>query len=458
MNLTELLRKYNVAGPRYTSYPTVPYWEHSPSEQVWIQSIDQALQDSEEREKGREGCAIYIHIPFCERLCTYCGCNTRITRNKERGSEYVLTVLKEWKLYQEKLGRKSFPLSEIHLGGGTPTFLSPQSLHTLMSGILDATHRLQDSEFSIEVDPRVTTEDHLIALKELGFKRMSMGIQDFDPKVQETVHRVQSVEQVRSLTELARKHGFTSINYDLIYGLPFQTLESIQNTIQKVSELKPDRIAFYSYAHVPWIKPSHRRFTEKDLPRPEEKRALYELGLQLLEAAGYQEIGMDHFALRSDSLWKAHQDKTLHRNFMGYISRRVSPLIGLGVSAIGDSWRVFSQNEKVLERYQERIHQGEIPILRGHVLTAEDLEIRKLILDIMTQFETSWSDSVVAREHLQSLPEKLNELVRDGLVDVSNDQLVVRNEGRPFIRNICMALDARLARKSPETQLFSQTI
>lgn len=457
---SELLKKYNVPGPRYTSYPTVPYWSQTPSEKEWIESIHQGLVES---DRQGIGAALYIHIPFCESLCTYCGCNTRITRNRKVGNPYVQTVLKEWKMYLERLGR-GMAVSEIHLGGGTPTFLEPGELTELMAGILDGAgsgHKItvaRDAEFSLEADPRVTREDHLKALAKLGFRRLSLGIQDFDPKVQDIVHRVQSEEQVREVTELAREHGYTSINYDLIFGLPLQTRDSVRQTVETVRELRPDRIAFYGYAHVPWIKPGQRRFTEADLPSGDEKRALYELGREMFEAVGYREIGMDHFALETDSLWKATRDGSLHRNFMGYTSRQVAPLIALGVSAIGDSWRVFAQNEKLLETYTARVDKGEIPILRGHVLDEEDGILRRHILNLMTRFGTRWDRAESYTPHLETVTERLRELENDGLLELGERSCRVTERGKPFLRNVCMAFDARLVRQAPATQLFSKTI
>ncbi|MFZ9594457.1 MAG: oxygen-independent coproporphyrinogen III oxidase [Bdellovibrionia bacterium] len=453
-----LLRKYNVPGPRYTSYPTVPYWSESPTQQQWIQSISQALEES---EKQNVGAALYVHIPFCESLCTYCGCNTRITRNRDVSASYTQTVLKEWSLYLEKLRSirsQDITISEIHLGGGTPTFLHPRELERLLLGILDQARIPASAEFSVEADPRVTEREHLQVLSKLGFKRLSLGIQDFDPHVQQIVHRVQSEEQVRRVTQEARDLGYTSINYDLIYGLPFQTQTSVRKTIEAVQRLRPDRIAFYAYAHVPWIKPSQRRFTEADLPEAGEKRALYELGRQMLEEVGYQEIGMDHFALKNDSLWKASLEGSLHRNFMGYTTRQVSPLIGLGVSAIGDSWSVFAQNEKVLETYSARVEKGEIPIFRGHVLNAEDQVMRRHILNLMTRLKTSWSEDSLRVDHLQTIQDRLAELCSDGLVELQQEACLIPERGRPFLRNICMAFDARLIRNAPQTEIFSRTI
>ncbi|MBC7693546.1 MAG: oxygen-independent coproporphyrinogen III oxidase [Methylotenera sp.] len=455
MNLT-LLRKYNVPGPRYTSYPTVPYWDTDPTVKDWIRTISERLDES---EKSGTGAAIYVHVPFCKSLCTYCGCNTRITRNSGAGTPYVLTVLKEWETYRKMLGRDQLiPITELHLGGGTPTFLSPEDLRILVEGILKHGRKTENAEFSVEADPRVTTKEQLETLTGLGFRRLSLGIQDFDPKVQDIVNRVQTFDEVKRVTDQARAAGFTSVNYDLIYGLPLQTLQSVEDTIDQVILLRPDRIAFYGYAHVPWIKPGQRRFTENDLPAGDDKRALYELGRQRLEQAGYLEVGMDHFALSTDSLWKASLEGTLHRNFMGYTSRYVAPLIGLGVSSIGDSWEIFTQNEKHLEAYVAKVEAGEIPFLRGHRLNSEDQVIRKHILNLMTRFSTSWESADLQTDSMKQVPEKLAELARDGLVKLSTQSCEITELGRPFIRNICMAFDARLARKAPTTQLFSRTI
>ncbi len=453
---SELLRKYDVPGPRYTSYPTILYWDAEPTLAAWLESTRRSLHLA---ELGGTGAAIYVHVPFCQSLCTYCGCNSRITCSTTVGGAYVKTVLKEWELYRQKLGHSGpIPLSELHLGGGTPTFLTAGELDELLSGILEHVRQTPDAEFSIESDPRVTRPDQLAVLGRLGFQRLSLGIQDFDPRVQLAVNRVQSEEQVRTVSEQARAAGFQSINYDLIYGLPFQNLSGVKQTIEAVLRLKPERIAFYGYAHVPWVKPGQRHFTEADLPSGEQKRGLYELGRTMLEQAGYVEIGMDHFALKSDSLWQASVDGTLHRNFMGYTSRFVSPLIGLGVSSISDSWDVFVQNEKSIEAYEERIEKGEIPIFRGHQLDEEDQILRRHILNLMTRFETRWDSPELYVPYLDAVPEKLDEPRRDGLARLSRNRCEVTDEGRAFLRNICMAFDARLARKAPATQLFSRTI
>lgn len=452
--MNALFKKYNVPGPRYTSYPTVPYWTDGPTEAEWLSGIRKQLKESSARGVGA---ALYVHIPFCESLCTYCGCNTRITRNHAVAQLYIDTLLREWSLYLKAI-EDDIRVSELHLGGGTPTFLSVEELKRLIAGLFERVSRTSDSEFSVEADPRVTTREQLEALASLGFRRLSLGIQDFDPKVQETVHRVQSEEQVHVVTEAARAAGFSSVNFDLIYGLPFQTLKSVENTLEAVKKLRPDRIAFYGYAHVPWIKPGQRRFTEADLPSGEEKRLLYELGRAMLEEVGYSEIGMDHFALETDSLWKAKRSGELHRNFMGYTARQVSPLIGLGVSAIGDSGLAFAQNEKLLETYQSRVDSGELPITRGHVLDSEDRVLRRHVLNLMCRFETSWSDAENYTPFLDLVTARLEELRKDGLLEVEERAVRVLPKGHPFIRNICMAFDARLARQAPKAELFSRVI
>jgi oxygen-independent coproporphyrinogen-3 oxidase len=448
------IAKYDVPGPRYTSYPTVPYWEETPpTEAQWLERVGHAFREA---ESAGEGAAIYVHVPFCRSLCTYCGCNTRITRTHAVVMPYVNAMLAEYRMYRERLGLERPPLGELHLGGGTPTFLDPVELEALVGGILGSSRVLPDASLSVEVDPRVTSPEQLELLARHGFRRISLGVQDFDPVVQDIVNRTQSVEQVRTVSEQARALGFTSVNYDLIYGLPLQTLSSIDRTMDAVCQLRPDRIALYGYAHVPWIKPGQRRFTEADLPEGEAKRALYERGRERLERDGYREIGLDHFALESDSLWQAARAGTMHRNFMGYTDAFTRPLLGLGASSISDAGDAFVQNEKEMLPYQERVSRGELPIHRGHLLDEEDVVLRRHILNLMTRMETRWAGADYT-PWLDQVPAKLAEFVADGLVELRADGCRVTEAGRGFLRNICMAFDARLARRSPDRQLFSRT-
>lgn len=448
---TELIRKYNVPGPRYTSYPTVPFWDEAGiSAEDWESTLISSFVESYD-----EGISLYIHLPFCESLCTFCGCHKKITKRHDVEDPYIQTVLKEWQLYLEFLPVTP-RIREIHLGGGTPTFFSTKNLERLISGILDWAELTDDFEFSFEGHPNNTTREHLKTLYDLGFRRVSYGVQDYDPQVQFAINRIQPFENVKRVHEWSKEIGYTSINHDLVFGLPHQDLEGIEHTINKTNELRPDRIAFYSYAHVPWIKGNGQRgFNEADLPKDEEKRALYELGKQMFYDNEYVEIGMDHFALKTDSLYSALKTKTLHRNFMGYTAGATKVMIGLGMSAISDSWYSFAQNEKDLKDYQSRVERGEVPVFRGHVLSNEDLLIREQILNIMCNFETEFAGDTA---QYQFIKERLTELQKDGLVKISGNKVKVTKAGIPFVRNICMAFDLKLHQHRPKERLFSQTV
>lgn len=450
-----LISKYNIPGPRYTSYPTVPYWDVSGIKfEDWINSVKKSFIES----NAEEGISLYIHLPFCESLCTFCGCNKRITKNHAVEDPYIDALLKEWSLYLDLFNEKPI-ISELHFGGGTPTFFSPESLDRLLTGILSKAIVPKNHSYSFEGHPNNTKIEHLKIMNKHGFERASYGVQDLDLKVQQTINRVQPFENVRKVTEESRASGYDSVSFDLVYGLPHQTKESIEFTIEKVKELMPERIAFYSYAHVPWIKGNGQRgFDENDLPKSEEKRALYELGYELLLKAGYKEIGMDHFALEKDSMYKSLQKKELHRNFMGYTASKTQLMVGLGVSSISDSWYGFAQNVKTTEEYYDILKENRIPIFKGHLLTEEDLTIRKHILNIMCHFETTWSLHDLTDPIILESIKRLEEIEQDGLIELNPQGLVVTEKGKPFVRNICMAFDVRLMRKKPSTQLFSMTI
>ena len=450
-----LVNKYNVAGPRYTSYPTVPYWdEASFSLNKWKSTLIKSFNQS----NTKEGVSLYIHLPFCESLCTFCGCNKRITKQHNVESPYITAVLKEWDLYLSLFDEKPI-IKELHLGGGTPTFFSPENLKRLINGILLNANLADAYEFSFEGHPNNTTREHLQALFDVGFRRVSFGVQDYNETVQKAIHRIQPFENVKRATDLAREIGYESVGHDIIFGLPFQTINHIKETILKTKELLPDRLAFYSYAHVPWIKGNGQRgFNEGDLPSPELKREQYQLGKQLLTEVGYHEIGMDHFAMPTDSLYKSMQNGKLHRNFMGYTASKTQAMIGLGVSSISDSWYGFSQNEKSIEAYYAALNQNKIPVYRGHILNDEDLIIRKHILNLMCQFKTSWSADALYFEELPEVLIRLKEMEADGLLTIQPNSIEVTHKGQPFVRNICMAFDLLLQRKQPDTQLFSMTI
>ena len=450
-----MIQKYNVPGPRYTSYPTVPYWnEVDFSYQNWIDTLKKTFDESNDSE----GISLYIHLPFCESLCTFCGCNKRITKNHAVEHPYIDAILKEWSLYCKILGKKP-TIKEIHLGGGTPTFFSTKNLEDLINGIFKQANKANEYEFSFEGHPNNTTHAHLQKLYDLGFRRVSFGVQDYSEKVQKAIHRVQPFHNVAKATFWAKEIGYTSIGHDIIFGLPFQDLDDIIDTIEKTKSLQPDRLAFYSYAHVPWIKGNGQRgFKDDDVPKDDKKRQLYEVGKHLLYEYGYHEIGMDHFALETDSMYKSFKDKKLHRNFMGYSSSKTQLMIGLGVSSISDSWYSFAQNVKTLEDYFQMLEWDKLPVFRGHLLTNEDLIIRKHILNLMCQFETSWAKKL---DYFDEIPEviiQLKEMEKDGLVTILKDGIQITDAGKPFVRNICMAFDLRLKRKAPETQLFSMTV
>ena len=453
--MQNLISKYNIPGPRYTSYPTVPYWDKEGIEKsIWINSVINSFEES----NAEEGISLYIHLPFCESLCTFCGCNKRITTNHQVESPYISAVLKEWDLYLKLFSSKPI-IRELHLGGGTPTFFKPDSLDALLTGILSKGIIPKKHSYSFEGHPNNTNRQHLEIMAKHGFERASYGVQDFDLKVQQTINRVQPFSNVAKVTRDSRETGYNSVSFDLVYGLPHQTKDSIRDTIEKVKELMPERIAFYSYAHVPWIKGNGQRgFDENDLPKSEEKRALYELGYQLLLDAGYKEVGMDHFALVSDEMYQSLQQKKLHRNFMGYSASKTQLMVGLGVSSISDSWYAFAQNVKTVEEYYELIEQNEIPIFRGHHLNAEDLILRKHILNLMCQFETEWQSEDLQDQSVFDAIPRLKEIEADGLIEIGDKKIAVTEKGKPFVRNICMAFDARLMRNKPSTQLFSMTI
>ncbi|MFD1285908.1 oxygen-independent coproporphyrinogen III oxidase [Mesonia ostreae] len=451
----ELTSKYNVPGPRYTSYPTVPYWDvENFSLEKWKSSLQKSFRESNKEE----GISLYIHLPFCESLCTFCGCNKRITKNHQVEIPYIESILSELKLYVALFDEKP-KVKQLHLGGGTPTFFSPEHLERLMDGIFSLTKKAEDAQISFEGHPNNTTKDHLDTLAKIGFNSVSYGVQDYNMAVQIAINRIQPFENVKAATVNARESGYTSVGHDIIYGLPYQTEEDIHRTIDKTIELQPDRIAFYSYAHVPWIKGNGQRgFKEENLPMPETKRRQYEEGKRRLIAAGYVEIGMDHFALPTDALYHARENGSLHRNFMGYAASKTQLMIGLGVSAIGDSWYSFAQNVKKLEEYQALVANGNFPVFKGHSLTEEDLIIRKHILQLMCSFYTSWEDKEAVFDEIPEVLEKLEEMEKDELIEITPTSIRVTEIGKPFVRNVCLPFDLRLQRKQPDTQLFSMTI
>lgn len=451
-SILPLLQKYDLPTPRYTSYPTVPYWNFATiNEQKWKETLLNTF-----REENGELC-VYIHLPFCENMCTFCACTKRITVNHAVEDPYISAVLKEWALYRSVLPATPV-IKEIHLGGGTPTFFSPDHLEQLIRGITQNALVKEDHEFSVEVHPNYTTEEHIKRLAQVGFNRISLGVQDFDPKVQFVINRVQSFEKTKEVVDWARKYKYNSINIDLVYGLPHQTVSSVEHTIELIKGFMPNRIAFYSYAHVPWKSKVQRRYTETDLPAAADKWAMYSRGRELLEGAGFRSIGMDHFALAGDTLFTAAHAGKLHRNFMGYTTTQSKLIIGLGVSSISDAWNAFAQNEKEVEAYEAKINQGILPLVHGHLLSEEDTIIRKMILDLMCRNQALLQHPVLDQDFVLEALQKLALLETDGLVTVTGNQIKVTPMGMSFIRNISAAIDAHLWRNHSSANTFSKAI
>ncbi|EKB49256.1 Oxygen-independent coproporphyrinogen-III oxidase [Cecembia lonarensis LW9] len=447
----DLIKKYNVPAPRYTSYPTVPLWADDLTESTWIKLVKNAYHDFGDTE----GITLYIHLPYCESLCTYCGCNKRITKNHAVETPYIESIIKEWSAYLKLLDAKP-KLAGIHLGGGTPTFFSPASLRELLSFILDRAVVMEHAEFSFEGHPNNTTREHLQTLFDLGFRRVSYGIQDFNLEVQKAIHRIQPFERVKEATEVAREIGYESVNFDLIYGLPHQTMDTIKDTFEKVSLLQPDRIAYYSYAHLPSAFPAQKSF-EAFLPKESEKRSLYEKGKEILKSMGYLEVGMDHFALPKDPLYIAKEEKTLHRNFMGYTTSPSKILIGLGNSSISDIYYAYAQNIKTIEAYKEQIENGHFAINRGHVLTDADIKARNLILQLICNQQASWEIDFFEDIEIANF-NRLLIFEEEGLIAFDKNGIQILDAGMPFIRNVCMVFDKRMQQKEEKQFQFSNAI
>jgi len=447
----QLIEKYNKAVPRYTSYPTVPHWqEEVPTQAEWFADIKKNYDEYPEL-------SLYIHLPFCEALCTYCGCNKRITKNHSVESPYINAVLQEWKMYLQQLEQRP-TIKEIHLGGGTPTFFDAENLKRLIATILEDADLAEGYEFSFEAHPNSTSSHHLKVLYNLGFRRISVGVQDVSPNILRAINRNQTADEVRGVTTWARAIGFTSVNYDIIYGLPFQKPSNIIDTAEFISEQKPDRIAFYSYAHVPWKSANQRAFTVKDVPSGVEKNELYDLGRFLLEMEEYKAVGMDHFCLENEALHKAYQKGEMHRNFMGYTPNYTKCSVALGASSISDSWSMYIQNEKQVEAYQAKVNAGVLPIIKGHHLSPTELMVRKHILNLMCKDRTSWETD--SRDAIAITPflDNLIGLREDGLVRYNDRIIQITDMGKFFIRNICAAIDPMFQDTTSDQQVFSKAI
>jgi oxygen-independent coproporphyrinogen-3 oxidase len=453
----ELLRRYDRPGPRYTSYPTAVEFHAGFDEAAYREHLARAAADRD------APLSLYLHLPFCEERCTFCGCMVIITKKREVAARYLDYLRREIALLAGHLsGRRR--VVQYHWGGGTPTYLSVPQIEALQETVARHFDIQPGAEVAIEVDPRVTSFAQLETLRALGFNRLSMGVQDFTPEVQQAVNRVQGEDETRALFERARALGYVSINIDLIYGLPFQTLDSFGRSVDAVVRMRPDRVAVYSFAHVPWIRGNQRRLRPEDLPSPETKLALFIEARRRFLDGGYQAIGMDHFALPDDELARAAASRTLHRNFMGYTVKPAPDMLGAGVSAIGDVAGAFAQNVKKLSEYYAALDAGRFPVERGYRLSPDDLVRRHVITQLMCNFHLEGED--VSRrfgiDFGSYFGRELSELregpVADGFLEIDGGRLEVTPRGRLFVRNVCMAFDRYLREKAAGTPVFSRTV
>jgi oxygen-independent coproporphyrinogen-3 oxidase len=455
----EMLRRLDRPGPRYTSYPTADRFIEAFGSAEYRQALEQRASGAV--VGGKPPLSIYVHIPFCESVCYYCACNKVITKHHERAAEYLDVLAQEIAMHSAVLGPKQ-AVSQLHFGGGTPTFLSDAELSRLMDDLKSNFKLSPGAEVSIEVDPRTASPERLKVLASLGFNRLSFGVQDFDPGVQKAVHRIQPHDSVRDLMLSAREIGFESINVDLIYGLPQQTPESFARTVDQVSALRPDRIALYAYAHLPQRFKPQRRIVVEQLPPPDWRVQMLGRGMAGFVEQGYTYIGMDHFALPGDSLSVAKRQGRLHRNFQGYSTHADCDLIGLGVSAIGRMGATYSQNAKTLEEYYDAIRQGQFPVVRGLSLTRDDLVRRAVIMALMCQGRLEFESIELAhlvrmREYFKPEFEALAELETLGLVEVGEDAVQVTAVGWYFVRAVAMVFDRHL-RADQVRERFSRII
>lgn len=453
----ELLKKYNKAGPRYTSYPTAVEFH----DRFGFKQYEAALAEAD--RASDEPFSLYIHIPFCEERCTFCGCHVVIAKKPDVSRRYLDYLKREIDLLAERLPHRR-KVVQYHWGGGTPTYISVDEMQELHRAVTSRFEIVPGAEVAIEVDPRTTTTGQIDLLKSSGFNRVSMGVQDFDPQVQRIINRNQDEKSTVALYDYCRKAGIDSINLDLIYGLPRQTAAGFENTLKRVIHMRPDRVAVYSFAFVPWIRGNQKGFDEKDLPSAELKLELFQIALTTFMDAGYEQIGMDHFALPEDELSVSMRERKLHRNFMGYTTRPASDMLGLGVSAIGDVQGAFVQSEKKLSRYYEAIDDGHFPVYRGFELSDDDKIRRHVITRLMCNFHLDRADTesrfgIDFADYFAAELEDLKEPAEHGFIEVGDNSLDVTATGRLFIRNVCMIFDKYLRDKdSDDRPVFSKTI
>ncbi len=451
----DLLARYNKPGPRYTSYPTVPAWTESFGEAEYREALADVAACPDDT------ISVYVHLPFCAEHCAYCGCNATVTRRAEVVDVYLDRVERELAIVTPLLGGKR-RVVQLHWGGGTPNFLNEAQMTRLVGMLSDHFAIDWAGEISLEIDPRIVTVEQLAQIRALGFNRISMGVQDINPEVQAAIGRIQPFAQTAKLYRACRDLGFTGVNLDLVYGLPLQTPETFGETLQAIGDLRPDRIAYFSYAHVPWVKPRQKLIDATKLPDAFTKFSLFRMAIDSLAEAGYDWVGMDHFALRDDDLAVAARELRLHRNFMGYTTRPAPHMLAFGMSSIGELAGRFAQNEPHLGRYQKMIDAGQLPIVKGYKLTDDDLLRRMVILHLMCNLELPYTLTrarfgVDLREALGEDLERMEAYVEDGFIDLLPDRVQVTPLGRFFVRLLAMELDAHLV-KTAQKQVFSKTV
>lgn len=447
----QLLKRYDLAGPRYTSYPTAPQFQEAFSETALLNAISRS-------NRAQRPLSLYFHIPFCESLCYYCGCNKIVTNNKSRALPYIQRMIQELALYADLFDQQKV-VTQLHWGGGTPTFISDEEMSLLMN----ATRRLftladeTSGEFSVEIHPGRVTAKSMAHLRQLGFNRVSMGVQDFDERVQNAVNRYNTLEQVRDLTQALRAQAYQSISMDLIYGLPLQTFNSLRDTLNKVIDLNPDRLSLFNYAHMPHLFKSQQLINDQDLPTSNQKLEMLQLAIQTLEAAGYRYIGMDHFAKPDDELARAQDAGNLQRNFQGYSTHGDCDLLAVGVSSISMIDNIYVQNAKELNAYQQKMDMGLLPINKGFTLNDEDLLRRFIINRLICHCSLDFAElnslfDIDAPAYFATELAQLIPMQQDGLLSIDQSGIRVHNKGRLLIRRVCMVFDEYLQKAANNSQ------
>jgi oxygen-independent coproporphyrinogen III oxidase len=450
----DLIQKYNVPGPRYTSYPTAVQFQE-------IDNSETVIKTLKKRNSEPRNISLYFHVPFCFSLCWYCGCTKIITKNTDRGDVYIEYLVKEMDLIKEQLHPES-QVIQLHMGGGTPTFLKPDQLRRLGSEIRKRFRYHQEIEFSVEIDPRTCSKEHVAALAEIGVNRASLGVQDTNEEVQKAIHRIQPFEQTEQVTRWLREAWINSINFDLIYGLPKQTLGTFQQTLRDVQTLDPDRMAVYSYAHLPNLMPSQRLLNEEDFPTPDEKLSMLMMAIDTLENEGYRYIGMDHFSKEGDELTKALEEGTLQRNFQGYSTHANTEMYALGMSGISMVDSIYYQNTKDLDAYYTELDNGNRPVVKQMILSEDDRIRRDWISRLMCKPRVTFSDfnkkwNVDVKSYFADEWHRLDELEEDGLIIQLEEEIQITERGRLFLRNIAMVFDAYLS-QDKQTNRYSKTV